>query len=60
MAANAFVRNEELCLKYAQFAAHLVRWQFKIIYWCLFVTNLFVLFLASWTYTRYVTVSSLL
>ena len=51
---SGFVRDPELCEKYAQFASHLVRWQFKIIYWTLFITNLFVLFLASWTYIRYV------
>ncbi|KAK7424620.1 hypothetical protein QQZ08_008503 [Neonectria magnoliae] len=53
--ASIFVRQDvspELCLKYAQFASHMVRWQFKIIYWSLFFSNLFVLFLASWTYTR--------
>ncbi|KAF7561006.1 hypothetical protein G7046_g3140 [Stylonectria norvegica] len=44
--------NPELCRRYAQFASHMVRWQFKIIYWTLFITNLFVLFLASWTYIR--------
>lgn len=45
--------NQELCEKYAQFASHMVRWQFKIVYWVMFVTNLLVLFFASWTYTRY-------
>jgi len=44
--------NQELCEKYAQFASHMVRWQFKIIYWVLFVSNLLVLFVASWTYIR--------
>ncbi|KAL6362450.1 hypothetical protein LRP88_03732 [Fusarium phalaenopsidis] len=29
--------NQELCEKYAQFASHMVRWQFKIIYWVMFV-----------------------
>lgn len=43
-----------LCERYAQFASHMVRWEFKIIYWTLFISNLFVLFLASWAYTRYV------
>ncbi|KAL2203186.1 hypothetical protein CC79DRAFT_1373332 [Sarocladium strictum] len=50
--ASSFEPNEELCQKYAQFAAHLDRWHFKIIYWSLFITNLIVLFIASWTYTR--------
>ncbi|KAH7160366.1 hypothetical protein B0J13DRAFT_519773 [Dactylonectria estremocensis] len=53
--ASVFIRQEtsqELCERYAGFASHMVRWQFKIIYWTLFVSNLFVLFLASWTYTR--------
>lgn len=45
--------NQELCEKYAQFASHMVRWQFKIIYWVMFVSNLLVLFVASWTYIRY-------
>ncbi|KAM5341182.1 hypothetical protein ACJ41O_015291 [Fusarium nematophilum] len=44
--------NPELCEQYAQFASHMVRWQFKIIYWIMFVSNLIVLFFASWTYTR--------
>jgi hypothetical protein len=48
----AFERDEELCRHYAQFASHMVRWQFKIIYWSMFITNLFVLFLASWTFTK--------
>ncbi|CAF3647183.1 unnamed protein product [Fusarium graminearum] len=46
--------NPELCVQYASFASHLVRWQFKIIYWTMFVSNLLVLFIASWTYIRYV------
>lgn len=49
-----FVKDPSLCKKYAQFASHMVRWEFKIIYWTLFITNLFVLFLASWTFTKYV------
>ncbi|KAL6849058.1 hypothetical protein ACO1O0_008588 [Amphichorda felina] len=47
-----FVKDPSLCKKYAQFASHMVRWEFKIIYWTLFITNLFVLFLASWTFTK--------
>lgn len=47
-----FVKDPELCEKYAQFASHMVRWQFKIIYWTLFISNLFVLFIASWTFTK--------
>ncbi|KAK0385300.1 hypothetical protein NLU13_7776 [Sarocladium strictum] len=50
--ASTFERNEELCQKYARFASHLDRWHFKTIYWSMFVTNLLVLFVASWTYTR--------
>lgn len=49
-----FVKDPELCEQYAQFASHMVRWQFKIIYWSMFITNLFVLFLASWILIRYV------
>ncbi|KAF4982994.1 hypothetical protein FZEAL_1495 [Fusarium zealandicum] len=44
--------DPELCIKYAPFASHMVRWQFNIIYWTMFVANLAVLFAASWTYTR--------
>ena len=51
---STFVKDPELCEKYAGFASHMVRWEFKIIYWTMFITNLFVLFLASWTYTKYV------
>ncbi|KFA63096.1 hypothetical protein S40285_05911 [Stachybotrys chlorohalonatus IBT 40285] len=47
-----FHRDEALCQRYAQFASHMVRWQFKIIYWTMFVANLIVLFLASWVYMR--------
>lgn len=46
--------DPELCRKYAQFASHLEKSQFLIIYWTMFITNLFVLFLASWSYTKYV------
>ncbi|KAL7811939.1 hypothetical protein V8C26DRAFT_407638 [Trichoderma gracile] len=49
---QAFMRDEELCRKYAKFAADLDRWHFKIIYWFMFVLNLVILFIASWTYTR--------
>ncbi|GAB0137668.1 hypothetical protein EsDP_00005925 [Epichloe bromicola] len=41
-----------LCDKYAQFASHLDRWHFKILYWTLFITNLLVLFFGSWLYTK--------
>ncbi|KAL7784289.1 hypothetical protein V8C37DRAFT_413445 [Trichoderma ceciliae] len=50
--AQAFVKDEELCKRYAQFASELDRWHFKIIYWFMFVLNLVILFIASWTYTR--------
>ena len=50
---SSFVQNPELCEKYAGFASHMVRWQFKIIYWAMFMTNLIVLFLASWTFIKY-------
>ncbi|CCF43902.1 hypothetical protein CH063_13470 [Colletotrichum higginsianum] len=40
------------CAHYARFAAHLDRWQFDLLYWLLFVFNLFILFLAAWNYTR--------
>ena len=56
--ASSFEPNEELCQKYAKFASHLDRWHFNLIYWTMFVLNLFVLFLASWTYTRFVLSSS--
>jgi ABC-type maltose transport system permease subunit len=51
--AQAFMRDDELCRKYAKFAADLDRWHFKIIYWFMFVLNLVILFIASWAYTRY-------
>ncbi|GJC80101.1 hypothetical protein CT0861_08691 [Colletotrichum tofieldiae] len=40
------------CAHYARFASHLDRWQFDLLYWLLFVFNLFILFLAAWNYTR--------
>ncbi|OAA49224.1 hypothetical protein ISF_09436 [Cordyceps fumosorosea ARSEF 2679] len=40
------------CLKYAQFASHLVRWQFKVIYWTLFISNLLLLFFGSFAYIK--------
>ncbi|KAM3450318.1 hypothetical protein MY3296_006206 [Beauveria thailandica] len=40
------------CLKYAQFTAHLGRWQFKVIYWTLFITNLLLLFFGSYIYIK--------
>lgn len=45
--------DPQLCHKYAQFASHLDRWHFKILYWTLFITNLLVLFFGSWLYTKY-------
>lgn len=50
--AQAFVKDEDLCKQYAQFASDLDRWHFKIIYWFMFVLNLMILFVASWTYTQ--------
>ncbi|KAH8125856.1 hypothetical protein FP744_10009136 [Trichoderma asperellum] len=50
--AQVFVRDEQLCKQYAQFASDLDRWHFKIIYWFMFVLNLMILFIASWTYTK--------
>ncbi|ATY65276.1 hypothetical protein A9K55_003903 [Cordyceps militaris] len=40
------------CLKYAQFASHLDRWQFKVIYWTLFISNLLFLFFGSFAYIK--------
>ncbi|KAJ0388421.1 hypothetical protein COL922a_000225 [Colletotrichum nupharicola] len=40
------------CAHYARFASHLDRWQSDLLYWLLFVFNLFILFLAAWGYTR--------
>lgn len=40
------------CLKYAQFASHMVRWQFKVIYWTLFIANLLILFFGSFVYIK--------
>lgn len=50
--SNTMQQEVDLCVKHAQFASHMVRWQFKIIYWVMFMVNLVVLFLASWTYTK--------
>ncbi|KJZ73920.1 hypothetical protein HIM_06588 [Hirsutella minnesotensis 3608] len=47
-----FSPDPELCQQYAQFAAGLDRLHFKIIYWLMFGTNIFILFLASWIYTK--------
>ncbi|KAM4066343.1 hypothetical protein HRG_000457 [Hirsutella rhossiliensis] len=47
-----FEPDPELCRQYAQFASSLERWQFKSIYWAMFGTNLIILFLASWIYTK--------
>lgn len=58
--AQVFVRDEQLCKQYAQFASDLDRWHFKIIYWFMFVLNLMILFIASWTYTKYVICVSLI
>ncbi|GJN74942.1 hypothetical protein VFPFJ_10755 [Purpureocillium lilacinum] len=41
-----------LCKHYAEFASHMVMWQFQVIYWVLFVLNLAVLFFSSWIYTK--------
>ncbi|KAG5965483.1 hypothetical protein E4U57_004066 [Claviceps arundinis] len=41
-----------LCVKYARFASHLDRWHFKVIYFTLFIANLFLLFLGSFFYTK--------
>ncbi|KFH41522.1 hypothetical protein ACRE_077560 [Hapsidospora chrysogenum ATCC 11550] len=49
---SEFEKDPALCEEYAQFASHMVRWQFKIMYWVMFMTNLFILFLASWTFTK--------
>lgn len=44
--------DPRLCQKYAQFASHLDRWHFKILYWTMFITNLLILFFGSWLYTK--------
>ncbi|PNP48523.1 hypothetical protein TGAMA5MH_00417 [Trichoderma gamsii] len=49
---QTFVKDDRLCKKYAQFASDLDRWHFRIIYWFMFVLNLIILFVASWTYTK--------
>jgi hypothetical protein len=51
---QTFVKDDKLCKRYAQFASDLDRWHFRIIYWFMFVLNLMILFVASWTYTKYV------
>ncbi|ODA83540.1 hypothetical protein RJ55_02054 [Drechmeria coniospora] len=52
--AGDFDPDPELCRQYAHFASHLVRWQFKILYWTMFFVNLALLFLASWIYIKFV------
>lgn len=49
-----FHPDEELCMKYARFASHMEKWEFTIIYWTMFMSNLVILFLASWTFIKYV------
>ncbi|UKZ70957.1 uncharacterized protein TrAtP1_011925 [Trichoderma atroviride] len=49
---QTFVKDDKLCKRYAQFASDLDRWHFRIIYWFMFVLNLMILFVASWTYTK--------
>lgn len=44
--------DPQRCAHYAKFASHLWRWQFDLIYWSLFVFNLFVLFTAAYGYTK--------
>ncbi|KLU84144.1 hypothetical protein MAPG_03189 [Magnaporthiopsis poae ATCC 64411] len=40
------------CMHYAQFASGLDRWHFDFLYWILFATNIFLLSLASFWYSR--------
>ncbi|KAF3360371.1 hypothetical protein HYQ45_007798 [Verticillium longisporum] len=40
------------CAHYARFASHLERWQFDLVYWALFIFNLFILFGAAYGYSR--------
>ncbi|OAR02208.1 hypothetical protein LLEC1_01128, partial [Akanthomyces lecanii] len=49
---NAIGPSSAKCLKYAHFASHLIRWQFKVIYWTLFITNLLLLFFGSFVYIK--------
>lgn len=48
------------CARYARFASHLERQQFDVLYWTLFIFNLFVLFIAAFGYTKYVSLKLLL
>jgi hypothetical protein len=54
MAGTFTPKDEERCPHYAQFASHLWRWQFDIIYWVLFGFNLVILFCASYAYMKLV------
>lgn len=57
---QTFVKDDKLCKKYALFASDLDQWHFRIIYWFMFVLNLMILFVASWTYTKCVISMSLI
>lgn len=46
--------DDAQCKHYAQFASHLGRTSFDIIYWLLFVLVILMLFAASWRYGRLV------
>lgn len=56
--AMVSARGEDIdlrqCMHYAQFASNLDRWHFDFLYWILFATNIFLLSLASFWYSRYV------
>ena len=43
--------DEKKCEHYASFASHLGRVEFDVIYWCLFIFVIVMLFLSSWQYS---------
>ncbi|EJT73382.1 hypothetical protein GGTG_10223 [Gaeumannomyces tritici R3-111a-1] len=44
--------DPQQCLHYAQFASRLDRWHFDFLYWVLFATNILLLSIASFWYSR--------
>ncbi|PFH59001.1 hypothetical protein XA68_12930 [Ophiocordyceps unilateralis] len=50
--AGHFEPDQELCRRYALFAADLQRGHFLILYWFMFIGNLSILFFASWIYIK--------
>ncbi|KAF4595984.1 hypothetical protein GQ602_001597 [Ophiocordyceps camponoti-floridani] len=50
--AGHFAPDQQLCRRYAGFAADLQRGHFLVLYWIMFIGNLSILFFASWIYIK--------